>query len=97
MTMMVKFVVIDRSTIYNIILEGPWLYSIKAILSTYHQCLKFPTRDGIVTIRGNQRLAQNMFVTDVKCNKSKQSSQVSSTKTRVEWNRVPARSSLGSS
>ncbi|KAG7556987.1 Integrase catalytic core [Arabidopsis suecica] len=33
----VKFIVFDRPAAYNIILETPWIYQMKAIPSTYHQ------------------------------------------------------------
>ena len=49
----IEFVVIDRSAPFNTILGRLWLYSMKAVPSTYHQCLKFPTPKGIETIRGS--------------------------------------------
>ncbi|KAG7556949.1 Ubiquitin-conjugating enzyme/RWD-like [Arabidopsis suecica] len=39
----VEFIVFDRPAAYNIILGTPWIYQMKAIPSTYHQCAKFPT------------------------------------------------------
>ncbi|KAG7552339.1 Ribonuclease H-like superfamily [Arabidopsis thaliana x Arabidopsis arenosa] len=47
----VEFIVFDRPAAYNIILGTPWIYQMKAIPSTYHQCVKFPTPAGIGTIR----------------------------------------------
>ncbi|KAF8053852.1 hypothetical protein N665_1370s0002 [Sinapis alba] len=39
----------------------------KAIPSTYHQCIKFPTKEGTVfTLKGNQRLARSMSISDLK-------------------------------
>ncbi|KAG7588764.1 Integrase catalytic core [Arabidopsis suecica] len=63
----VEFIVFDRPAAYNIILGTPWIYQMKAIPSTYHQCVKFPTPAGIGTIRGDQetttyqRLVNKMF------------------------------------
>ena len=37
----VEFIVIDRPAPFNAILGRPWLYSMEAVPSTYHQCLKF--------------------------------------------------------
>ncbi|XP_013658794.1 uncharacterized protein LOC106363625 [Brassica napus] len=37
----VEFIVIDRPAPFNAILGRPWLNSMKAVPSTYHQCLKF--------------------------------------------------------
>ncbi|KAF8087330.1 hypothetical protein N665_0589s0011 [Sinapis alba] len=55
---LVKFSVIDTKTQYNAILGTPWLHMMKAIPSTYHQCIKFSTKEGTVfTLKGNQRLA----------------------------------------
>ncbi|XP_074315355.1 uncharacterized protein LOC141651549 [Silene latifolia] len=39
----VRYLVIDGPSTYNVILSRPWIYEMKAIPSTYHQCLKFPT------------------------------------------------------
>ncbi|KAG7557017.1 Ribonuclease H domain [Arabidopsis suecica] len=50
----VEFIVFDRPAAYNIILGTPWIYQMKAIPSTYHQCMKFPTPAGVGTIRGDQ-------------------------------------------
>ncbi|KAF8095016.1 hypothetical protein N665_0346s0013 [Sinapis alba] len=64
---LVKFSVIDTKTQYNAILGTPWLHMMKAIRSTYHQCVKFPTREGTVfTLKGNQRLARSMLISDFK-------------------------------
>ncbi|CAA7016404.1 unnamed protein product [Microthlaspi erraticum] len=49
-----KFFVIDKPAIYNAILGTPWLHEMKAVVSTFHQCVKFPTQSGIYTLRGNQ-------------------------------------------
>ncbi|XP_021714618.1 uncharacterized protein LOC110682570 [Chenopodium quinoa] len=40
----VKFLVIDTLSSYNMILRRPWIHEMKAIPSTYHQVIKFPTR-----------------------------------------------------
>ncbi|KAF8100709.1 hypothetical protein N665_0218s0047 [Sinapis alba] len=59
----VKFSVIDTETQYNAILGTSWLHLMKAVPSTYHQCVKFPIREGkIFTLNGNQRLARSMLV-----------------------------------
>ncbi|KAF8044652.1 hypothetical protein N665_7333s0001 [Sinapis alba] len=64
---LVKFSVIDTKTQYNAILGTPLLHMMKAIPSTYHQCVKFPTKEGTVfTLKGNQRLARSMLISDLK-------------------------------
>ncbi|KAF8109302.1 hypothetical protein N665_0098s0030 [Sinapis alba] len=64
---LVKFSMIDTKTQYNAILGTPWLHMMKAVPSTYHQCVKFPTREGTVfTLKGNQRLVRSMLISDFK-------------------------------
>ncbi|KAG7599500.1 Reverse transcriptase domain [Arabidopsis suecica] len=67
----VEFIAFDRPAAYNIILGTPWIYQMKAIPSTYHQCVKFPTPAGIGTIRGYNQIMMNpedeektSFITD---------------------------------
>ncbi|XP_010451522.1 PREDICTED: uncharacterized protein LOC104733657 [Camelina sativa] len=48
-----KFVVVDKPAVYNIILGSPWIHNMKAVPSTYHQCVKFPLSGQIFTIKGN--------------------------------------------
>ncbi|XP_074266814.1 uncharacterized protein LOC141590102 [Silene latifolia] len=43
MNKQVRYLVIDGPSTYNMILGGPWIHEMKAIPSTYHQSLKFPT------------------------------------------------------
>ncbi|XP_019086452.1 PREDICTED: uncharacterized protein LOC109126939 [Camelina sativa] len=38
-----RFAIIDKPTIYNVILGTPWLHKMKAVPTTYHQCVNFPT------------------------------------------------------
>ncbi|XP_013617393.1 PREDICTED: uncharacterized protein LOC106323890 [Brassica oleracea var. oleracea] len=53
-----EFLVIDRPTSYNAIVGTPWLNSMRAIPSTFHLCLKFPTPRGVETIQGDRRMSQ---------------------------------------
>jgi len=62
MLKIVDFVVFDKSAAYNIILETPWIYQMKAVPSTYHQCLKFPTPSGMETIRGDQEASRTCYL-----------------------------------
>ena len=50
----VTFLVVDCSSAYNAILERPTLNSWKAITSTYHLMIKFPTEYGVRELRENQ-------------------------------------------
>ncbi|CAA7021712.1 unnamed protein product [Microthlaspi erraticum] len=59
---LMKFVVMDKPAIYNAILGMAWLQEMKAVISTFHQCMKFPTPSGIFTLRGNQRVTRSCFL-----------------------------------
>ncbi|XP_018454115.1 uncharacterized protein LOC108825305 [Raphanus sativus] len=66
-TRTVKFSVVDSKAPYNAILGTPWLHSMRAIPSTYHQCVKFPGPDGkIRTLRGDQQAARDMLIATIK-------------------------------
>ncbi|KAG7564677.1 Retrotransposon gag domain [Arabidopsis suecica] len=57
-----NFVVVDKPIVYNVILGTPWLYKMKAVASTYHQCVKFPTVHGIYTLRGDPLVGRTCFI-----------------------------------
>ncbi|GMN53228.1 hypothetical protein TIFTF001_022360 [Ficus carica] len=61
-TRMVEFIVVDRPSIYNVILGRPTLNALKAVVSTYHLAMKFPTGDGIGVFRGNQEGARKWYM-----------------------------------
>ncbi|GMN61908.1 hypothetical protein TIFTF001_030985 [Ficus carica] len=52
-TRMVEFIVVDRSSVYNVILGKPTLNALKAVVSTYHLAMKFPAGGGVGVFRGN--------------------------------------------
>ncbi|XP_074298695.1 uncharacterized protein LOC141629619 [Silene latifolia] len=57
----VGYLVIDGPSTDNVILGRPWIHEMKAIPSTYHQCLKFPTPWGVQEIRGDQEEAKDCY------------------------------------
>ena len=57
-TRMVQFIVVDRPSVYNIILGRPTLNVLKAIVSTYHLAMKFPIGSRVSVFRGNQEGAR---------------------------------------
>ena len=59
---MLNFVVIKASTTYNAILGRTGLHAFKAIASTYHLKIKFPTRNGVGEERGDQKMARSCYV-----------------------------------
>ena len=50
----VTFLVVDCSSVYNAILGWPTLNSWKAVISTYHLMIKFPTNYGVGKLCENQ-------------------------------------------
>ena len=58
----VTFLVVDCSSAYNAILEQPTFNSWKAVTSTYHLMIKFPTDYGVGELRGNQVVARECYI-----------------------------------
>ena len=58
----VTFLVVDCSSAYNTILGRPTLNSWKAVTSTYHLMIKFPTDYGVGELRGSQIAARECYV-----------------------------------
>nr|XP_016461826.1 PREDICTED: uncharacterized protein LOC107785113 [Nicotiana tabacum] len=57
-----EFQVIDGDMRYNALLGRPWIHNIRAVPSTLHQVIRFPTRDGVTTIHGEKQAAKEIFV-----------------------------------
>ena len=58
----VTFLVIDCSSAYNDIVGRPTLNSWKAVTSTYHLMIKFPTEYGAGEVRGDQVVACECYI-----------------------------------
>ncbi|GFY91374.1 hypothetical protein Acr_07g0015700 [Actinidia rufa] len=69
------FIVVDCPSPYNAILGRPTLGGIKAITSTYHLKMKFPTLTGIGEVKGDQKVARQCFISAMKVGTSVQSAQ----------------------
>ncbi|KAG7564136.1 Aspartic peptidase domain superfamily [Arabidopsis suecica] len=61
-TKIIDFSVTDQPTINNAIMGTPWLNLMRAVASTYHLCLKFPTPNGVKTIWGSQKNSRMCFM-----------------------------------
>ena len=59
---MVNFIVVHVLSSYTVILAQPWIHSMRVVLSTLHQKMKFPTEQGIVVVKGDQNVTQLCFV-----------------------------------
>ena len=58
----VTFLVVDCSSAYNTILGRPTLSSWKAVTSTYHLIIKFPTEYRVGEVRRDQVVAREFYV-----------------------------------
>ena len=65
-TTTVSFLIVDALSAYNVLLGRPSLNAIKAILSTYHMMIKFPTTNGVGMVRGDQRMARECYSASMK-------------------------------
>ena len=57
-TTTIRFLIVNASSTYNMLLGRPSLNAIKAIPSAYHMMIKFPTESGVGMVRGDQRVAR---------------------------------------
>jgi hypothetical protein len=53
-----EFIVVKASSPYNAIMGRDWLHRMKAIPSTLHQKLRFPTAEGVMELNGDQVTAK---------------------------------------
>ena len=58
----VNFLVVDHPSVYNVIIGRPTLNDMRAITSTYHLVMKFPTNFGIGVIIRDQKEACICYV-----------------------------------
>ncbi len=61
-----EFIVVKASSPYNAIMGRDWLHQMKAIPSTLHQKLRFPTKDGVMELNGDQVTAKQCVLATVK-------------------------------
>jgi hypothetical protein len=57
-----EFWVLNSYSPYNAILGRPWLHKMRAVPSTLHQRLRFPTLEGIMEVRGDQVIAKQCLI-----------------------------------
>jgi hypothetical protein len=58
----VDFLVVNCPSAYNAIIGRPTLNRLRAVTSTYHLLLKFPTEHGIGEVRGDQVAARECYL-----------------------------------
>ena len=60
-TVITEFLVVDRSSAYNVVIGRPLLMALQAAVSIWHLTMKFPTSRGIGCTRGDQREARECY------------------------------------
>ncbi|RDX84456.1 hypothetical protein CR513_34490, partial [Mucuna pruriens] len=57
----VLYTVIEAEASYNIIMGRPALNQLKAIVSTYHLCMKYPTSEGVGIVWADSNMAKRCY------------------------------------
>lgn len=57
-TIIMRFLVVDKPSAYNAIFGRTTLNELKAVTSTSHLCMKFPTEEGVRVVKGDQKVAR---------------------------------------
>ncbi|XP_050264115.1 uncharacterized protein LOC126708368 [Quercus robur] len=61
----VTFTIASSFSLYTAILGRPWIHSMRAVPSTLHVKIKFPTEWGVIVIKGDQQAARQCLTTVV--------------------------------
>ncbi|XP_023917956.1 uncharacterized protein LOC112029504 [Quercus suber] len=61
----VDFIVVDVFSPYTAILGRPWLHTLRAVSSTLHQKVKYPSGGHVLEILGNQTMARQYLITAI--------------------------------
>ncbi|XP_058103514.1 uncharacterized protein LOC131247091 [Magnolia sinica] len=61
-TLLVNFLIVNMSSVHNIILGWPSLNVMRAVVSTYHLMIKFPTEGGVEYIQGDQHQVRRCYL-----------------------------------
>lgn len=65
-TAMNDFLVVKAPSTYNVILGRPILNQFKVVTSTYHLKMKFSTPNGLGELHGEQAIAQDCYIQELK-------------------------------
>ncbi|RZS17441.1 hypothetical protein BHM03_00049575, partial [Ensete ventricosum] len=61
-TLLVSFMVAKLPSAYNAIIRRPTLNRLRAVVSTYHRIIKFPTRTGVDEVRSDPRESRQCYL-----------------------------------
>ena len=59
--MTIKFLIVDAPSAYNMLLGRPSLNAIRAAPFAYHMVIKFPMKNGVGMVRGDQLVANYLM------------------------------------
>ena len=65
-TTTIKFLIVEAPSAYKMLLGRPSLNAIRAIPSAYHMVVKFPTKNGVGMVRGDQRIQKEHYLASMK-------------------------------
>ncbi|KAL0292665.1 UNVERIFIED_CONTAM: hypothetical protein Sradi_6980800 [Sesamum radiatum] len=65
-TCLLKFLVVDVPSAYNVILGRPTLNTFQAVISIYHMNIKFPTLGGVGEVQGDPLQSRKCYVEAVR-------------------------------
>jgi len=57
-----EFSILDVPSHYNATLGRPWIHMMRAVSSTHHQLLKYPTPSRMANIRGDQAMTGTVAI-----------------------------------
>ncbi|XP_057972841.1 uncharacterized protein LOC131160992 [Malania oleifera] len=88
-TTLIEFLVVDRPSVYNVILGRPFLNAVRVVTSTYYLKVKFPTPQGIGYAKGDQAAARSCYVMALKRKmKAKEALKVEDLEVRGEYPQI---------
>jgi hypothetical protein len=80
----VDFLVVNCPSAYNAIIGRPTLNRLRAVTSTYHLLIKFPTEHGIGEVRGDQIAARECYLASLGSEGQNQTMTIEERKTLVK-------------
>ena len=80
----INFLVVDCSSSYNAIIGRPTLNNWKAVTSTYHLSVKFPTEYGVREVHGDQLAARECYLAMLTMDEQAQMMNIEETRVVVE-------------
>ncbi|KAL0445714.1 UNVERIFIED_CONTAM: hypothetical protein Slati_1699300 [Sesamum latifolium] len=75
-TCILKFLVVDVPSAYNVILERPTFNAFQAVISTYHMKIKFSTPGVVGEVQGNHLQSRKCYVEAVRKGQKRNSDEV---------------------